>query len=941
MGYLFILKIIKQMKYIRRIPLILALIITGAGVNALGQSWVEDSFEDFVDGTLDASGNNIYVSHDGKIRTINRFDLNDDGWIDLLFPHTHDRKNIIKPTLAEISSDRTIQTSRLEIDGSKQVEAADLNKDGWLDLVFCPSRSGLQYPRRFVSIIYGGEDGWPASRSNGLLPVHGVEAIALADLNDDSWVDIVTLNAKGWLHGQPDGKIMRVFWGGERGYILTRYQDVGVENAIALDSGDFDGDGAADVAFLRSDNSIEIFWSTAANKNEVNAKSSKVVIPGSFHQSINVADSNNDDLPDLIIGSGSDEIIIVPGKRGRAWKAPIEITGFSASHVAAEDLDGDNYVDLVLSYFKLRFAGGGEDAGAAKESVDVTNILWGDKKGFSASRSTSLDAPKQKTSAIGDFDRDGIPDIAIAIHQGASDYLTTSIIYYGKGGREFELGDNKISTEGTFSVLSVPQSEGKPSALIFSNSVGGSVKEEVPAFLYWGGPHGFSTERLLKIPLRSGYEASAADLNADGHTDVILLDELHAGGEASDDPYAGVNIYWGSSEGIELEGRTNLTESYLGSSTIADINKDGYLDMVLGQFTESNENPESHVIIYYGGKDGFDRSRRVTIPCDYWSLAIQLADYDKDGWLDIAANSSQEGGVNIFYGSADGYDVNRSIKIDAPSVVDLDTADLNNDGWLDIVACCYRDFVNVHNDIGSLIFWGGEKGFKQWNSQWLPGFTPLGPVIADWDSDGFLDLFFPFYHGDISREEQPCYLFWGSAEGYSKRGRTHLFNDSGSDGLAADFNKDGLLDLAVANHTIDGNHNTASKIFLNDGNRFAKPHIDTVPTHGPHWMYNSDMGHIYDRSWRQIYKSSIFSYDDQATKGMLSYAADIPEGTQLKFVIRSGSEKDKLKDSPWQSVESGEFKLSETDRFFQYKATFISDNGDRFPMLDRVNIKVM
>jgi hypothetical protein len=101
------------------------------------------------------------------------------------------------------------------------------------------------------------------------------------------------------------------------------------------------------------------------------------------------------------------------------------------------------------------------------------------------------------------------------------------------------------------------------------------------------------------------------------------------------------------------------------------------------------------------------------------------------------------------------------------------------------------------------------------------------------------------------------------------------------------------------------------------------------------------MGHIYDRSWRQIYKSSIFSYDDQATKGMLSYAADIPEGTQLKFVIRSGSEKDKLKDSPWQSVESGEFKLSETDRFFQYKATFISDNGDRFPMLDRVNIKVM
>ena len=194
--------------------LLMALIISSIVVSVFGQSWVEDSFEDFADGTLDASGNNIYVSHDGKIRTINRFDLNNDGWIDLLFPHTHDRKNIIQPTLVKISPDRSIQTSRLEIDGSKQVETADLNKDGWLDLVFCPSRSGLQYPRRFVSIIYGGEDGWPASRSNGVLPVHGVQAIALADLNGDNWTDIITLNAKGWLHGQPDGKIMRVFWGG-------------------------------------------------------------------------------------------------------------------------------------------------------------------------------------------------------------------------------------------------------------------------------------------------------------------------------------------------------------------------------------------------------------------------------------------------------------------------------------------------------------------------------------------------------------------------------------------------------------------------------------------------------------------------------------------------------------------------------------------------------
>ena len=39
---------------------------------AHSQTWIEDSFEDFADGTFDASGQNIFVSRDGKVRTINR-----------------------------------------------------------------------------------------------------------------------------------------------------------------------------------------------------------------------------------------------------------------------------------------------------------------------------------------------------------------------------------------------------------------------------------------------------------------------------------------------------------------------------------------------------------------------------------------------------------------------------------------------------------------------------------------------------------------------------------------------------------------------------------------------------------------------------------------------------------------------------------------------------
>ena len=61
-------------------------------------SFTDDTFEDFAAGTLDAGGQNLYVSRDGKVRTINRFDLNDDGHLDLLFNCTHDTYQMLPAT---------------------------------------------------------------------------------------------------------------------------------------------------------------------------------------------------------------------------------------------------------------------------------------------------------------------------------------------------------------------------------------------------------------------------------------------------------------------------------------------------------------------------------------------------------------------------------------------------------------------------------------------------------------------------------------------------------------------------------------------------------------------------------------------------------------------------------------------------------------------------
>ncbi len=904
------------------------------------QTWVEDSFEDFADGTFDATGQNIYVSRDGKIRTINRYDLNDDGWIDLLFPGTHDNNALIPATLAAVSSDKQVQVSEIAVEGSLHAAVSDLNKDGYLDMVFCPNSSGIQTPRRFLTIVWGGEDGWPAHRSNGTLPVHWIKELVIADMNHDGWDDIVTLNQEIDREGR---KIyvnkLRIFWGSELGFLLTRSMDVDVQDVISMFADDFDSDGADDLALLKSDNTINIFWASNSAETSTEFETTKLLLPTEGANCMYADDYNNDSEPDFIVGTDEEKLFVVPGQIGRSWGNAIEMKSFNASHITMGDIDGDSNKDIVISYYSQQSAAGGEMAGAGDNSDMNIHILWGDGKGFEKSRSTDLEAKYQKATAVGDYDGDGNLDVAIAVNQGETSFSTNSIIYFGNGKRSFVKDGQDVSTTGAFDVITVPGSNGEKDKALFCNSYGGTIDEKVPVYLYWNGPDGFSTENMKEIPFRSGYEATCADFNADGNVDLMVLDAMHGGQTLEEDASAGANIFWGTPDGIGFEAdRTILKEARCWASSTADLNKDGYLDIVLGQYVYKDQIPQA--IIYYGSKDGYTRDNRVSFDCDGRSNTATIADFNKDGWLDMAFASYWTHKIRIFYGSPEGFSEDRVKVLEVSRAIDLETADLNGDGWLDIIGCSYADAYTRNNDTGATIFWGSPEGFIQWNAQWLPGSAPLGPTVADFDNDGYLDLFNPAYHGEFTRESLPCYLYWGGPDGFHPRRRTILVNNSSSEGLAADFNKDGLLDLAVSNHTIDGDHHTFSKVFYNDGNRFSNPRIKELPTHGAHWGWATDMGHIYNRSFEQFYESSVYHWRKNFIQGEVSLVAEIPEGTKLEIAVRSSSIKEKLNDSEWQTVSNRIFPIKKDDRYLQYKAIFISDNGDRFPLLDSVKIEI-
>ena len=916
---------------------VLILFILTMPLGAIAEPIVDDSFDDFSLGILDASGQNLYVSKDGSVRAIHGHDLNDDGWIDLVFPQTHDYKNMVPASTGVVDEHRRIITKTLLVEGALEARTADLNNDGWQDLVFCPNKSGIQNSRRFITIIYGGDDGWPASRSNGQLPVNSIVTLELADLNADGFQDIVTLNSSAWLPGQPDGNILRVYWGSADGFLMTRYTDAGVEGAISLASGDFDGDEITDLAVLRRDGFVEVFWAGEAQASDLSSTPAIESSGNMSPQRIRAGDIDDDGHLDLLLLDEIHGVIGYPGKNRRDWGPAHKLSDHPASEVAVGDLDIDGRTDLAVVSFVQARAAGGELSGIGDSATGSVHITWSVSTESDADAVSDVAADNVSSIAIGDYDGDGNMDLATAIYQGEFEFETDSKILFGDGERGFENSSGGVVTQGAYHALTIPAENNKPDRVVFSSISAGTVDERVPSIVYWGGETGFSEENRLDIPFRTGYEATIADFNVDGITDLMLLSQS---GDL-DHPWTGANIFYGDVDGVNLESRTVLPEVFLGSSNVADLNKDGYLDIVLGHyFSDAADRMDTDVFIYFGGASGFTSERRVTLPSYGRSLSIQLADFDKDSWLDIAVNSYKDQGVRIFYGSKEGFESSRRAVIDAPAVADLETADLNGDGWLDLIACSYRDFEDHHHDLGFNIFWGSSDGFQEWNAQWLSGYAPLGPTVADWNDDGYLDLFVANYHGETTREDLPAFLYWSGPDGFHPDRRTSFISDSAADALAADFDKDGRLDIAITNHTADGSHPTESKVYYNDGHQFASARVESLPTRGPHWGVNEDLGHIYDRSWRQDFESSVFSIEGDETSATLEYDADLPAGTELRFLVRSSESSGSLASAAWSKLEGGNFSIETTDRYLQYKAIFVSDNGSRYPVLNRVQILV-
>jgi len=233
-----------------------------------------------------------------------------------------------------------------------------------------------------------------------------------------------------------------------------------------------------------------------------------------------------------------------------------------------------------------------------------------------------------------------------------------------------------------------------------------------------------------------------------------------------------------------------------GGAIMDDFDNDGLLDIVV-----TTQDLTQHMAFYRNKGDGTfeDRTEAAGLLGQVGGLYCVQADYNNDGHLDIfiprGAWFPLPVRPSLLRNNGDGTftDVTKEAGLlDAVNSISATWADYDNDGFLDLFVCCERQANRLYHNKGDGTF--EEVAFKagvQGN-----GLTCKGAAWLDFDNDGYPDLF-------LNHLDGPAQLFRNNRDGtftdvtesMGIRGPMHGFSC-----WAWDYDNDGWLDIFATSY---------------------------------------------------------------------------------------------------------------------------------------------
>lgn len=294
---------------------------------------------------------------------------------------------------------------------------------------------------------------------------------------------------------------------------------------------------------------------------------------------------------------------------------------------------GDGPLRLAVGDFN---GFGRRDIAVANYNLDTVGVLVcrGDGTFLPVRHYAAGDAPH--AIETGDFNRDGRRDIVVT-NRGAVPGMS---ILLGNGDGTFQPGRFYADYLDSQFVLAVHLNGDGKLDLVRSNSYSltvhlgnGDGTFQAPAYFYGGG-------YLVS-------DAAAGDVNGDGRQDVVTADNYNG--------YSGV--FLGNGDGTLQAPQFFFAGSNGTSVALADLNNDGRLDAVV-TVREVYSPPGSYdsntVSVLFGNGDGTFRARRSYPVNSSYPVRSAIADYNRDGWRDIAVVNAFGHNVTVLLNNGNG-----------------------------------------------------------------------------------------------------------------------------------------------------------------------------------------------------------------------------------------------------------------------------------------------
>lgn len=938
------------------------------------------TFKDFIEGELSNSGQNLFVSHNGQIRGINWFDLNNDSHPEIVVVNDHNHydnvdgfiyynipgrgfKSLLPPIhkyLPDFQNIEWMEQSLKTIDrlpslGGGRTLVVDLNGDGYLEILFTNYIHGWSANHFPVFIYWGGENGYSSSRKSEVASL-SASGLAVVDLDGNGYKDIIMSNVgreyiarSNAADDYRNSSLLKnldsaeehtsyIYWQEPYGFSIENRSELPTNYALDVSVSDLNLDGHSDIVFLQGGKpgSIRIFYGGNQGVNTTEFFDIKALAPvfGTVERKFLVTDLNGDKMPDIFVPSlGNVSEIFWNTSGGFNEENRTLIQANNALAAKASDLNQDNYIDLIIA-----------------NNLGESYIYWGNETGFTEKNRTSLPTNGATGIAVADFDSNGFEDIVFANSQEGTERTTQSYIYWGSVDGFHPANRDGLYGFGPVDVASGDFNNDGLEDIFLMNHQSGKVAPQfgdVPysptdIFILWGNPYfRYSEASMTTLPgVTAQANVSASDFTGNGYADLVYTTD---GGKK-------LNIFYGNSTGYSNKSFIQFDLPFEGRDVvIADLNNDGFLDIIVGS------RASDEFAVFLGKKNGFEKKIfDFGIP-EYF---MSTGDIDGDGKLDLIFAGHYY--IKILFGSEnDIFNINKTKIINTGMYTSaISLADFDGDGQLDIFGHHFSKLPEIMDtNVFSAIYYNKNGLFSVDNRLKIPSYGAHKGSVADVNKDGFPDILIANYNGQLKRNLE-TFIYWGDQTGhYNENDRTGLPGYSPISNMVIDLNGDGYNDIVAFNHSksnhysgmspIGAIHGVGSYIYWGSEDGWNVDRRDLIPSVGPHSRLQAEPGDIMRRCNLEEYISAPVKIATFMGKFNLKVESFYNSRQNVTIYIKSSDSISGLEKKNWEKVEMKgkgsdhflfEGKLDTEISFIKYKLRLDTGGTGNLPTINSVKM---